>query len=528
MAYQRLLKRGQLLDVIVEGDVDLNALQIPDGAQQAFDAYQIRNVTFSGPVELKNGAVNVNFKIERSRFLQTLHLQQATLNAFTLKDSAVGGNLVIENCRFNGVAWFERDQFNADVNIHFSKFLKRTSFRDTLFAGRAEFLASEFGKTALPTQSTSFSNTVFKGPAIFNHTVFNTPAKFQSALFESDAAFLSTRMPVGGLFRNVHFKGDAEFRFCRMGEAHFGDENNITLFAARADFRGCHFESAEFAYAEFLGKTSFVETRFDAGGANFRYANFEGSVDFADIYAKGPLYFQNSYFPALHGYWRDFKQALLESKPDTKLLTSFRDRFEASGDKNGALDLSYYLSKHAFTETISQPLPALVENPSEFIDVFSQHAIAYLEWLVWGCPTGYGTKLGRILLITIGSWLLVAFTLIPAKRLLVKTKLTDHSDTRTALYQPVASNDLPRGYLIPDTLLMRCIFSLNFAFGLLFKVGAKDLRFVAFANIPRRYQFWQRYFFLLWWFGYGLLLLMSLTFANVSPLLKNLIGELIV
>lgn len=531
-AYERLRLTGKLTGVIVEGTFDLAELQISDKTTSAYESYRIKGVEFAGPVRLLRQKLNFNIRFEHSHFSQDIHLQQCGLQVFSLKYSELAGDLIVENCYFNGASRFDGNKFQGNVKLHFSRFLRRPSFRNTIFSGRAEFLSSEFGTEELSTKAISFSNVIFKGPAIFNNTHFVSRAKFLSTIFESDAAFLNTRMEAGAVFRNVHFNGDAEFRFCRVGAVDFGRRDGLTLFAKRADFRGCEFESANFDYVEFRGKTSFVDARFGVGGASFRYANFDNRfVDFAGVNSNGPLFFDNTYAPALHCYWKDIKQPLLKAMPDSNVLAAFHARFKASGDTDGALKVSNYLELRIFQETVNSALPSFIDTPAEFIDKLSQQLIAYLELVVWGWPTGYGTKIGRIILISLLSWLLLTLPILAVKQLLARIVLDadsskQNSNAQRKIYQPLSIETLAEKPLFADSLTASLSMSLSFMFRLLFKLGPKDIYYLVSIEQPTHRVLWKHYFLAVWLFGSVLLVLISLTLANTSPLINKLLGEL--
>jgi uncharacterized protein YjbI with pentapeptide repeats len=531
-AYERLRQTGKLTGVIVEGTFDLVELKTSDNTVSPFKSYRINKVEFVDPVHLVGQELNFNIRIEHSRFSQDIHLQQCGVQIFSLKNSVLEGDLIVENCYFRGASRFDGNRFQGNVKMHFSRFLRRPSFRNTIFSGRAEFLSSEFAIDDLSTKAVSFSNVVFQDSAIFNNTRFATRAKFLSTIFESDAAFLNTRMEAGATFRNVHFKGDAEFRFCRIGPADFGGRDGLTLFAKRADFRGCEFESANFDYVEFRGKTSFVDARFGGGGASYRYANFDNSfVDFAGIKSDGPLFFDNIYAPTLHCYWKDIKQPLLKAMPDSNVLAAFLARFKASGDTDGALKVSNYLEHRKYLETVNTILPSIIDTPADFIDKLSQHLIAHLEFIVWGWPTGYGTKLGRIILISLFVWLIVTLPIITVKQLLARVVIDtvagkQKSNAERKIYQPLTIETLAETPLFADSFSTSLSMSLSFMFRLLFKVGYKDIRYLILTEQSTHRIRWKRYFFAVWLFGSVLLLLISLTLANTSPLINKLLGEL--
>ncbi len=533
-AYDQLRQTGELEGVTVTGRFDLGKLGPVALAPPSAGEYRIRDVAFSGPVELVGQGLGSSVRIERARFGAAVRLQQCALQGFTARESVWAGGLIVEGCEFRGVARFDGNDFQDDVRFHLSRFSRRPSFADSVFRGRTEFLECEFGTEDLPTRATSFSDVVFEGPALFNNSVFHTRAKFQSAVFGGDASFLNVTMDAGASFRNVHFKGDAEFRFCRISSADFGDRSNLTLFAKRADFRGCEMEQAVFDYAEFRGEVGFVNARFGADGASFRDANLgDDLTDFEGVSSEGPLVFSGAYLPALRFVWRDIRAAVLSAEPDARVLAALHARLEDLGDSDGALEVSYQLSRKRFEEEVALPLPSPTTAPSAFLDAASQSLIAYGEWWFWGWPTGYGTKLGRILLLTLACWLAAALPVARARRLIARipadapSEQGDKKDAPARIYEPVPVRDLGRPPCFPSSLRARLNLALRFTFRVLFKVGPRGARFVAAQPALASERRWRAYFAVLWYLGSLLLLLITLTLANTSPMIEKLIGALL-
>ncbi len=533
-AYDRLRRTGELEGVRVTDRFDLGRLGPVDLEPPSPGEYRIRDVAFDGPVELVGQGLGSALRIERARFGAAVRLQHCDLLGFTARESVWADGLIVAGCEFGGVARFDGNDFQDEVRFHLSRFSRRPSFADSVFRGRTEFLECAFGTGDLPTRATSFSDVVFEGPALFNNSVFHTRAKFQSAVFAGDASFLNVIMAAGASFRNVHFKEDAEFRFCHISSADFGDRSNLTLFAKRADFRGCEIEQAVFDYAEFRGEVSFVNARFGAGGASFRDANLgDDLADFAGVTSEGPLVFSGSYLPALRFHWRDIRAPVLAAGPDSRVLAALHARLEDLGDSGGALEVSYQLSRKKFEEEVALPLPSPATVPSTFLDAASQRLIAYGEWWFWGWPTGYGTKLGRVLLLTLACWLASALPVARARRLIARVSADapgepgDKKDTPARIYEPVPIEDLRQPPGFPTSLRGRLNLALQFTFRVLFKVGPRGARFVAQQPARAGERHWRAYFAVLWYLGSLLLLLITLTLANTSPMIEKLIGALL-
>jgi len=527
-AYHQLRSTGLLSSVTIIGGVDLSKLS---DASPAFETFQINNVRFKGPVRLIGSGFQRSLRIEGALFEDTVLFEACILPSLILRNSVWSAPLTVRGCEIQGISRFDGNRYDSDARFHKVKFRRRASFGDSTFRGRVEFLASEFGIDDPPRKATSFSDVIFEGPALFNNTIFHSAVKFQASAFEQDASFLNVQMRSGVSFRNVHFKGDAEFRFCNIGRADFGNRDNLTLFAERADFRGCKFSSAQFEFTEFRGETSFVNARFGAAGATFSNANL-GNIftDFGGVHSEGPLILSDAYFPALQLYWRELGSALLAAKPDAKVLAALHARLKAVGDTAGALDASYYLAHQRFTEDVSTKLPSLLKDIPAFLDAAGQRLVHYGEWLIWGWPTGYGTKLGRITLIALTCWLISAIAVAAGGRLLARvTPPADSESNPPKGYEPLPLEELPEGREpeFPASWAARLYLALGFTFRLLFKVGADNIRYITRDPNIASHTRWQTGFRILWHFGSGLLLLLTLTLANSSPMISRLIGELV-
>lgn len=529
-ALGRLRATGRLNSATVTEPFDLAALGAArDGALPA-DGYRIENVVFEAPVLLVGASLSADVRITGSRFAETLSLRKCQVQALSIRDSDLEGPVTVEDCRFDGFSPFDGNRFHAAARFHLVELRRRPSFRDVSFLGPAEFLECSFGTAEPPARSASFSNSVFSGTALFNNSTFPTRARFQSVLFEQDAGFLNVRMPAGAAFRNCHFLGDAEFRFCRIDSADFGDRDNLTLFAKRADFRGCEFGSAVFDFAELRGEVSFAGARFGSGGASFRFANLGGGpADFGGVRLAGPLDLANAHIASLRADWREIREPVLAADPDARTLTALHARAEALGDDYGKLDIGYHLARQRFEEATSGPLPAPGQQPLGFIDAIGERLAAYGEWLLWGWPSGYGTKLGRTLMLAIAVWLLASIPPAVTPRLLARVNpapVKGAGAPTPAIYDPLPEEGLTPPPSYPEGSAARLRTALRYLFRLLFKIGPNDIRCIASGIDPGRAAAWRRYFLGLWYLGSGLLLLVTLTLANTSPVINKLVGEL--
>lgn len=534
-AYNRLRMTGELVSVTVTEEFDFTALGGVSKDSKSPGTLIIGDVQFKKPVRLVGSGFKGNLEIQGARFKDTVLFEDCTLKTMVLRNSQFSAPFVAHNCEFQDINRLDGNEYGSDARFHAVRFLHRASFASSIFHGRAEFLASEFGRDDPLRKATSFSNIKFEGPALFNNAIFHGAVRFQASAFEQDAGFLNVQMKSGGSFGNVHFKGDAEFRFSKISEADFGDRDNLTLFAGRADFRGCQFASAQFEFTEFRGETSFVNAVFGAAGATFSNASFGNALtDFSGVRLNGPLVLTDAYFPALRLYWHELGPALLAAEPDTKVLTALHERLQAVGDTGGALDASYHLARRRFIEDVSVESLTPPEGMLAFFDVAGRRLVLYGEWLLWGWPTGYGTKFGRIALLALACWLVSAVPVVAGGRLLARIVITTGADSQKSngpsrAYEPLILEDEPHEKREPkfSTSGAECLYlALGFTFRLLFKVGPSNIRYIAKDERSGSCVTWRAYFALLWYLGSGLLVLLTLTLANSSPMISRLVGEL--
>jgi hypothetical protein len=344
-------------------------------------------------------------------------------------------------------------------------------------------------------------------------------------VFGSDATFLKMTVAKRALFRNTIFQGDAEFRHCRLGDVDFGNDAEMSAFHKLADFRGCRFDHAVFDFAVFRGPASFVQAQFGRGGASFRNVSFEGDkADFSHAVSQGPLDLNEAYAPRIHLGWRELGRAVLAEQPPAEVLNRLHKRLTDLGQSDDALEVYYhYAMRNAFAQLKRADVP------------LSERAWRAAELTVWGWPTGYGTRLGRIVLIALAAWgvltvppLLsrVAFVRLAAQPGMPPDDQSSRSLTRSR-YEAIRMEDLPDGACAPATGWSRVWLACLFSFALMFRI---PLRTIAYAETNARSggHVWARYFLAVWLVGAALLALTALTLANTSPALKKLIGEVLV
>lgn len=509
-AYARLARSGRLANVEVTGTFDLARLSRPafPGARLEVD-----HVTFKGPVGL--AALELR---------SALAFRQTSFQDLEIRGARLTHALTCDTCRVLGTAILEDAVFEGDVHILFTEFFAKASFAGSRFRGEAVFLGTTFHEPKGLTGGTSFSDVVFARGARFDGARFTGTARFNSTVFAADSSFLKMRVDQRALFRNVMFRGDAEFRHCHLGELDLGGFDALSVFHGLADFRGCRMGRATFDYAVFRGAASFVQVQLGEGGASFRHASFEGDkADFNQVTSRGPLNLNDAHAPRLHLQWHEVGSALLAARPPPDTLHRLHRRLTELGQTADALEAYYHFATDNTLAQMSRSDVAL-----------SERAWRAAELAVWGWPTGFGTRLGRIILVALGVWAALTVPLLVGTARLTRQPPprpagADGSGKRVARprYEPVYLDELPESVCAPTSRWSRGWLACLFSFALMFRVPLSTVVYVETCPRPGRHA-WERYFLGLWAIGAGLLALIALTLANTSPALKSLVGAILV
>jgi uncharacterized protein YjbI with pentapeptide repeats len=511
-AYGRLAAQGRLSAVEVVGDVDLARLPTPPGG--APQRFEFDRVVFRGRVHLVAAELR-----------PALVFQQTTFQDLDVRDARIRSPLTCDACRMAGSAILEGTTFEDGVRVVFTQFLGKTSFGGSRFRGDATFTGSAFHEPAGLTGGVNFGDVVFARGARFDDARFTGTARFNSTVFGGDATFLKLRVDRRALFRNTIFEGDAEFRHCQLGDLDFGGHDALSVFQKLADFRGCRIERAVFDYAVFRAPASFVQAQFGAGGASFRSTAFEGDrVDFNQVRSQGALNLNDTYMPRVDLRWRELGPALLAAQPPPDMLSRVHRRLTELGRSDEALDVYYHYAMSQARAQLSHPgLPA------------SERAWRAVELGVWGWPTGYGTRLGRIVLVSLVVWAVLTFPVLAGRITLIRLPTRPRArrsrgaaepPSRRA-YEPMLAADVPTGAGRPTSWLSRGWTACLFTFGLMFRIPVRTIAYIEPGSRPGRHG-WERYFMLQWVVGALLLGLVALTLANISPALKALVGHILV
>lgn len=496
--YARSKRDGRIHDIAVVGAIDLTRLEPPAGVTRIeFTNAKLDRVFSRGVVAaaLKFSDCNIaSIDITEARFLKGVEFE--------------GGSIRKE-------AFFQNTSFEGPVRFTGVEFHGKTKFSGSTFEQTAEFIDTNFLPSTGLGAGTRFSNTKFKGAVRFDGTRAGT-INFDSALFASDANFLKFAVQETASFRNAIFQHDAEFRFCKFGRADFGDFSQMSAFHGLADFRGCEMGGASFDFAEFRGTTTFVNAKIGDGGLSLKNASFRGeSTDLTGLKVAGSLPLDQTYFARLRFRWSDLGAAVLRASPDATALSVLHRSLEELKQVDEAQQVYGFLETQRMRELVAS-------DQVDWTDKLWKRG----EWLVWGLPTGYGTRLGRIVLIAIVCWLLLALP-FASTGVLVRLDTTKNTANGIVVARKYRRDGIgtpspsPRPAERLHRVLQQLAAAYAFSFALMFKTPSSQYCLGAGAGVG-----YVRYARGLWLFGSVLLAMMAITLAKTSPALQALIGKI--
>ena len=505
-AYRELAQHGHLNDVRIDGGFDLARLQAPAGTERL----TLAGVEILGKLHASGASPAVALLIDNS-----------TLHRIDLRDARLRGGLAIENSVVPTLARFDSAQIDGPFVLHGTVFEQKATFRRARFGSSVEIVDCRFDEPEGARGGISFADARFAGPASFNRTRFASDVSFESSRFDGDASFLGLEAPGRANWRNVAFARDAEFRACRLGDVDFGDEQQMSVFAGLADFRGCTMRSLRLDYVDARGDVMLVNVRVDPGDLTMRNAVLRGlRSDFSGLQVTGRLDMDGAHVTAPHFRWSEVvgplrrSDACRDGPPPAEgaarcsdVVRPLQRRLEFLKQDDEAREASAMLADHVLRERLGRKdLP------------FTERVTLWLERIAWGWTTGYGTQLGRIGLLSLATWLLLSapIWLGPGLRL---GRWMGASGDAPQRHRAAPSERL---HPAPATALDRVLQRLGFSFGLVFSTPGLMLR----AAQPQRAGV-EAYLFALRGVGAVLLALMGLTLANTSPAIKAIVGSVV-
>jgi len=410
-------------------------------------------------------------------------------------------------------ALFKINVFKGNFVSENSKFEHLVDFTRARFHGVAHLLGGMVNKAW-------FNGTEFLGLAAFDGLEIRKEARFSSINFESDASFVETRTEGAIYFNRVNFKENAEFRRCEFNRLSFGEgKSDRIVFKGLADFRGCLIEKLIINQTDFYDDVNFFGAKLGAGGLSFTNVFMVGKNSyFEDVALDGPLVIKASYLPNLHFKWKEISDALLLGKPDITLLNALQARARELDRIDDASSLEYLIAKKKRLELLDS-----VDSP-----VLKKWQ-ANIEYVLWGVPTGYGTKLGRITIIAACFWILGSLPLLVLKDALYRVPAAiddSSSQPRAFRFRPLIRDALPNTARQSESFFERVLVTLGFTFSLILKLPV-NVRYVENRFKPIGMHPLERYLAILWVIGGYLLVLIGITLAKTSPIISKIVGELI-
>ncbi|WP_297475473.1 pentapeptide repeat-containing protein [Thermococcus sp.] len=417
-----------------------------------YNGASFHNAIFLGITNFQGSIFEV--KDNDELFFKSKYHHRALTGA-TFNRAVFKGAVVFSNSKFRAGAEFSGTQFSwADFsNAQFEGEDEKdvtTNFRDSVFEIGADF-----------------SNARFKGTTVFMYTKIHREAKFNKAEFKgSENAEVAFK---GALLENAEF-GDAKFytpaefnsadritkivsgnfvgctfyqesRFYRVifkGQTTFAR----STFKDGVAFDGSDFGKVIFDFAVFEKGASFKNATFHRD-AWFQEVEFKKAVEFQAVEFKGKITFKGSVFekvavfvnetltldeptPKFHDELSfsncDFRQGadFLGSLKEERNLSTLWDFFSSRFSKLSALIEGLRIQRLSFEKEgkrdeadrmfvleMRAKRRARIKNARTKLEKLKAHTHNFIEWLLAGLPSEYGTNWVRLflfsLLIIIGN-----------------------------------------------------------------------------------------------------------------------------
>ncbi|MDM8522091.1 pentapeptide repeat-containing protein [Desulfococcaceae bacterium HSG8] len=390
---------------------------------------------------------DANFK--SASFSGYTYFRSATFGSNAYFDSASFRDYTyFRSAAFRSNAYFDSASFNGDTDFGSAVFSGDTSFSSVIFKDKADFTSAIFSSDA------SFRESVFSGEVFFRSAAFRS-ADFILAIFTESLYFQGAEFSGILDIGDSKFRGYADFRETRIRKL-VSKSESPNVVKAPADFRKAKISEAHFQYIIFENEVDFSDAEFGATDKNekdskfatvFRSITFKSNADFIRtkfscdtafemIKFRKDVNFKHARFkeegkdnnPRFWFSYIDFKNLLIkwEQLPEIenivmtydKKIKSFRDIEEEQEHPRSQ------------GEKKAEPTPDQLENLSEFFQDLEanfrsqdqledaneaffhtkmldleaarkgedtwERVTKELEWIFWGIPCGYGTKIWRV------------------------------------------------------------------------------------------------------------------------------------
>ena len=412
-----LARSGVVSDAVIAEDIDLGKLSVTSVDEPPVARFE--NVAFAGrlfgtpPVGLSIERSSIcALETERGDWLHQTMLRWVTIGSMRLKHSKVHGGWACLECH-----------------------ICRAALEDARFDGDATFIGTVFGEVAAqeicraPIErscgATNFAEASFAGVARFDRVTFSTPTSFNGADFMQGARFprLTATAPLD--FIGVRFRGDVEFRDCRLERVDFGaaagssgSSHEASEFGARADFRGCTFGGLlRFDNSVLTGDALFSRASIAGDVASFRGVLGAHSLDLRGLTLKSQqarVVLDATAADLVRLDWQTLGPSVLRGAQELPaserlpMLEGLEQRLEQQGDARSARQVGFEAARER-----------RLQGNSGCDDGLGACIASEAEWLLWTYPTRNGGDPTFLFAALILLWCGITAASLPRGRLLV-------------------------------------------------------------------------------------------------------------
>ena len=450
------------------------------------------------------------------------------------------GNANFGRATFSGDAYFGKTTFSGDAYFSMASFIKLAYFNRSRFLSSLLFSNVDFREYAdirntqirrLNCNSVNIP-TVIKGRLDFRNSII-LEAHIQDFIFEKNVYFSDSKF---GVFVEEEKKESVSKTDKKPNKRNTKVESSVATV-----FRFVTFESyADFKRTEFLGNTAFENVNF-IQDANFTDADFKARKDGSkQNFSLSYLNFKNLFIK-----WDQLPNIRCWVTDSSGRIKSFVEIKEEQKKKPESGQQRRYEKKDKELEPLSHVFKGLEAN-FRTINQLSDANQAYYhrkkaelketkngdnswlmtqreaEWIFWGIPCGYGTKIYWII-----GWSAL-ITLLFAVIYSIKGELNrqPHPKTKQEFNFKQRLFDFPKEYCSKNSMVevknhshsaRKFINALRFSAVILFKVGYRDTTISGkILGIDYKYILW-----LEWALGYYILIALVVTLSNTLPIVIN-------
>jgi len=205
------IERGEPVEfynVIVEGDLDINGIDLPTEHVCITDVEILRGLSgerkaISSSIAITNSEVKGKVNFSNSRFQEQI--------AFVGTEFSGDADFAdFRGAKFDENAIFWEAKFGGDADFLGAKFDGIANFLETKFGGDANFLGVKFDGYA------DFLGAKFDGEADFAEAEFGGDANFFGAKFDGYADFLGAKFDGNANFKEAKFSGRVDIEMRRL------------------------------------------------------------------------------------------------------------------------------------------------------------------------------------------------------------------------------------------------------------------------------------------------------------------------